>query len=74
MVQDFNKIAESLISMLKTTPTGRVGTSPKAVDDSIFLTPEAKLAFLWLRQAFTKTFILHFDPDCYIRIETNAFD
>ena len=38
-----------------------------------FLTPEAKAAFnrLWL--AFTETPILqHFDPECHIRIETDA--
>lgn len=40
-----------------------------------FLTSEAKLAFLQLRQAFTKTPILHyFDPKRYIQIETNASD
>ena len=74
LVQGFSKIAEPLILMLKTTPTARIGTPPKAVDDSIFLTSEAKLAFLWLKQAFTKTSILHLDPNCYIQIETNAFD
>ena len=37
------------------------------------MTPEAKLAFSRLRQAFTKAPILHhFDPERYIRIETDA--
>ena len=40
---------------------------------SNYLTPEAKRAFTQLMQAFTKALILrHFDPECHIRIETNA--
>ena len=62
-----------LTLMLKTTPTIDVGVPLKAVDDSIFLTPEAKLAFLRLRQAFTEAPILHhFNPERYIRIEIDA--
>ena len=38
-----------------------------------FFTPEARLAFTQLRQAFVKAPILyHFDPKNYIRIKTNA--
>ena len=38
-----------------------------------FLTPGAREAFNQLRQAFTEAPILrHFDPECHIRIETNA--
>ena len=38
-----------------------------------FLTLGAKLAFIKLRQVFLKAPILyHFDPERYIRIETNA--
>ena len=38
-----------------------------------FLTSEAKEAFNRLRQAFTEAPILrHFDPECHIRIETDA--
>ena len=38
-----------------------------------FLTPEARLTFTQLRQAFVKAPILHyFDPESYIRIETNV--
>ena len=72
-IQGFSKIATPLTSMLKTTPTAGAGAPPKAVDDSTFLTPEAKLAFSRLRQAFTEASILHhFDPERYIRIETDA--
>ena len=59
--------------LLKRTPTVGAGATHKSVDDSTFLTPEAKLAFSRLRQAFTKAPILHhFDPEHYIRTETNA--
>ena len=38
-----------------------------------FLTPEARSAFNRLRLAFTEAPILrHFDPECHIRIETDA--
>ena len=38
-----------------------------------FLTPEARLAFIQLKQAFVKAPILHhFDPESHIRIETDA--
>ncbi len=38
-----------------------------------FLTLKAKQAFIYLRKAFTKALILrHFDPECHIRIETDA--
>ena len=48
--------------------------TPKAPGNSNFLTPKAKLAFLRLRQAFSKASILHhFDPKCYIQNETDAF-
>ena len=68
-IQGFSKIAAPLTSMLKTT----AGTPPRAADNSSFLTTEAKLAFLRLRQAFTEAPILHhFDPERYIRIETDA--
>ena len=37
-----------------------------------FFIPKARLAFIHLRQAFIEALILyHFDPKCYIRIETN---
>ncbi len=38
-----------------------------------FLTPEAKKAFIYQQKAFTKALILrHFDPKCYIQIETDT--
>ena len=38
-----------------------------------YLTPDARRAFTQLRQVFTKAPILwHFDPKCYIQIETDA--
>ena len=41
--------------------------------DPVFLTANARQAFIWLRQAFTKVPILsHFDPGRHIRIETDA--
>ena len=42
-------------------------------EESMFLTPGAREAFNQLRQTFTEAPILwHFDPECHIRIETNA--
>ena len=68
-IQGFSRITAPLTLMLKTT----AGTPPRAVDNSSFLTSEAKLAFLRLRQTFTEAPILHhFDPKRYIRIETDA--
>ena len=44
-----------------------------ATGESTFLTPNAREAFNQLRQAFTEAPILrHFDPECHIRIETDA--
>ena len=52
-------------------------TKPKESDFTFFgadfLTSKAKRAFIHLQKAFTKALILrHFDPKCYIRIETDA--
>lgn len=59
--------------MLKITSIASAGTPSKVVDNSIFLTPKAKIAFLRLKQAFTEALILHhFDLKCYIRIVINA--
>ena len=47
--------------------------SKKTVRSSDFLTPGAKQAFTELKQAFLKAPILHhFNPERYIRIETNV--
>ena len=44
-----------------------------AMEEPIFLTPNARKVFNQLRQVFTKAPILqHFDPECHIRIETNV--
>ena len=38
-----------------------------------FLTPDARIAFNYLRLTFTEAPILwHFDPECHIQIETDA--
>ena len=76
-IQRFCKIAAPLTSMLKTIASSFADAkiTPKAPNNSNILTPEAKLAFLQLTQAFTKAPILyHFDPERYIQIETDALD
>ena len=76
-IQGFSKIAAPLMSMLKTTTSSPadVDRTPKALGNSNFLTPEAKLVFSRLRQAFTEAPILHyFNPEGYIWIETDASD
>ena len=43
------------------------------VERANFLIPEAKLAFTQLWQTFIQTSIIrHFDPECHIRIKTDA--
>ena len=45
----------------------------RRADEPSFLTLDAGQAFTQLRQAFTEALIFrHFDPDRYIRIETDA--
>ena len=45
----------------------------KHLNGAGFLTPEARLAFIQLRKALSEALILrHFDPEYYIRIETDA--
>ena len=47
--------------------------SNSAKNISNYLIPDAKRAFDQLRQVFTKAFIFqHFDPERYIRVETDA--
>ena len=51
----------------------RIQTRFGAMEEPTFLTPNTRKAFNQLRQVFTEAPILqHFDPECYIRIETNA--
>lgn len=53
--------------MLKITFIASAETLLKSVNNSIFLTPKAKLAFLQLRQTFIKASILHhFNVNHYI--------
>ena len=57
----------------KLSKSKNLSKSKKMVRSSNFLTPGAKLAFIKLRQAFLKAPIPHhFDPECYIQIETDA--
>ena len=57
---------------LKNAKSG-VQTRLDATNKPILLTPDAREVFNQLRQAFTKAPILrHFDPECHIRIETDA--
>ena len=57
---------------LKNVKSG-VQTRLGATGEPTFLTPDAREAFNQLRQAFTEAPILrHFDPECHIRIETDA--
>ena len=51
----------------------RIQTPLSTTGEPTFLTPDARNAFNQLRKMFTKAPILqHFDPECHIRIETNA--
>lgn len=52
-IQGFSKIAAFFTLMLKTTFIVNARTLLKIANNSNFLIPEAKLAFLQLRQAFT---------------------
>ena len=57
---------------LKNAKSG-IQTCLGAIEESTFLTPDAREAFNQLKQAFTKAPILwHFDPECHIQIETDA--
>ena len=57
----------------KLSKSKNLSKSKKTVRFLDFLTSGAKLAFTKLRQVFLKAPILHhFDPECHIRIETDA--
>ena len=52
-----------------------VGISPRAVDNSSFLTSKATLAFSRLRQVFTEAPNLHhYDPEYHIQIKIDVSD
>ena len=56
----------------KNTKSG-IQTCIGTTGEPTFLTPGTREAFNQLRQAFTEASILrYFDPECHIRIETNA--
>ena len=60
------------LSKSKKSKSG-IQTRIGATGEPTFLTPGAREAFNQLRQAFTEAPILrHFDPECHIRIETDA--
>ena len=51
----------------------KIQTRIGATGESTFLTSDTREAFNQLRQAFTKApILLYFDPECHIRIETDA--
>ena len=65
-------LSKSKSKMLKNAKSG-VQTRLGAMEESTFLTPDAREAFNQLRQAFTKSPILrHFDSECHIWIEIDA--
>ena len=67
------KVDEVGKKVQKLSKSKNLSKSKKTVRSSEFLTLGAKLAFTELRQAFIKAPILyHFDPECYIRIETDV--
>ena len=65
-------LSKSKKSKSKKSKSG-IQTRIGATGEPTFLTPGAREAFNQLRQAFTEAPILwHFDPECHIRIETDA--
>ena len=45
----------------------------RKVEEPSFLTPNARQAFIQLKQVFTEAPILqHFNPECHIRIKTDV--
>ena len=57
----------------KSSKSGNLTNFDATEDGPKFLTPDARTAFNRLRLAFTEAPILwHFDPECHIRIETDA--
>ena len=65
--QNLAKLGKKLSKSGNSTNFDAMEDGPK------FLTPDARTAFNRLRLAFTEAPILwHFDPECHIRIETDA--
>lgn len=74
-IESFSRIAALLTSIVKTkTSTASAGTVWKTIHNSKFRTPNAKLAFIDLKQAFIKTTIFkHFHADRHVWMKTDAF-
>ena len=67
------KSRNSTKSRKKLSKSGNSTNFDATEDRPKFLTPDARTAFNRLRLAFTEAPILrHFDPECHIRIETDA--
>ena len=68
-----SKSRNSAKSGKKLSKSGNSTNFDATEDGPKFLTPDARTAFNRLRLAFTEAPILrHFDPECHIRIETDA--
>ena len=64
------KLAKSRKKLFK---SGNLSNFNAKKNEPSFLTPDARMTFNYLWLAFTKILILrHFDPECHIRIETDA--
>ena len=71
--EKMSKSRNSAKSGKKSSKSGNSTNSDATEDGPKFLTPNARTAFNRLRLAFTEAPILrHFDPECHIRIETDA--
>ena len=89
MLRTTRSVENLLLSIAEDTEIGNIGGDGDCEDETVeisqltsknlngvtnYLTPSTKRAFTQLRQAFTKVPIFqHFDLECHIRIETNAF-
>ena len=71
--RDINKDIKNLSSMVKLVKSKKPIFANANSFETDFLITGAKKAFIHLQKNFTKAPILrHFDPEYYIRIETNA--
>ena len=67
------KSRKSTKSKKKLSKSGNLSNFDAKKNGPSFLAPDARTAFNHLRLAFTKAPIFrHFDPECHIRIETDA--
>ncbi len=71
--EDLSNLTKSRKNRSDLTKSKNPTKSDYIAGGSDFLTPNASAAFTQLRQAFTEAPTLrHFEPDYYIRIETDA--